>query len=55
MALPQDISPINPELRDTLVKSKDMDWIPQDSDPERAFLKVLWTDAESGRWLCHFK
>ena len=55
MALPQDISPINPELMDTLVKSGDMDWIPQEMDPERAFLKVLWTDSESGRWLCHFK
>ena len=55
MALPQDISPINPELMDTLVKSKDMDWIPQEMDPERAFLKVLWTCPETGRWLAHFK
>jgi anti-sigma factor ChrR (cupin superfamily) len=55
MALPQDISPVNPELMDTLVKSKDMDWIPQEMDPDRAFMKVLWTCSESGRWLVHFK
>ena len=55
MALPQDISPINPELMDTLVKSSDMDWIPQEMDPERAFMKLLWSDSESGRWLAHFK
>ena len=55
MALPQDISPVNPELMDTLVKSKDMDWIPQPLDPEKAFMKVLWTCQESGRWLAHFK
>lgn len=55
MSLPQDISPLNPELMDTLVKTGDEDWIPMPDDPERAFLKVLWTGAESGRWAVLFR
>ena len=55
MPLPQDISPLNPALMDTLVRSGDQDWIPMPFDPERAFLKVLWTGAESGDWAVLFR
>ena len=55
MALPQDIRPINSELMDTITQSSDQDWIPHPGDPKRAFMKVLWTGEESGRWLVHFR
>lgn len=55
MALPQDISPLNSELQDTLVNMADLDWIPQEFDPERAFIKVLYTGAETGRWVAMFR
>ena len=55
MALPQNISPINPELLDTLVHTGEQDWIPQPMDPERAFIKVLYTGAESGAWAVMFR
>ena len=55
MALPQDISPFNSELMDTLVSSSKMDWIPSEDDPKRAFLKILWTGSESGTWAVLFR
>ncbi|MBT7247421.1 MAG: hypothetical protein HN880_10370, partial [Proteobacteria bacterium] len=55
MAFPQNISPINSELMDTLVKCSDAEWIPQPFDPERAFIKVLWTGSESGSWAVQFR
>ncbi len=48
MALPQDISPVNPELMDTLVKARDTAWIEQ--EPGMSYIKVLWTGSESGTW-----
>lgn len=55
MALPQDIRPFNSELMDTLVQSAEIDWIPMEADPEKAFLKILWTGSESGRWAVLFR
>jgi quercetin dioxygenase-like cupin family protein len=55
MALPQDISPFNSELMDTLVSSAKMDWIPSEDDPKRAFMKILWTGSESGTWAVLFR
>ncbi len=55
MALPQDISPLNAGLVDSLVRTGDEDWIPMALDPERAFMKVLWTGAESGEWAVLFR
>jgi hypothetical protein len=55
MALPQDVTPLNPELMDTLFRTDDHDWIPQENDPERAFMKVLYTGSESGTWVCKFR
>lgn len=47
MALSQDINPVNSELMDTLVEASKMDWIQTD---EKAFMKILYTGAESGSW-----
>lgn len=55
MSLPQEIMPINPALMDTLVKTGEQDWIPQPFDPERAFIKILWTGSESGGWAVLFR
>jgi len=55
MALPQDITPVNSELMDTLVRSAQMDWIPMGPDPQRAFMKILWTGSESGTWAVLFR
>jgi len=49
MPLPQDISPVNSEVMESLVRSNDMDWVAQHFDPKRSFMKVLWTGPESGR------
>lgn len=54
MPLPQDIAPLNPELMDTMVKARDSDWIPTDAEG-KAFMKVLWTGAETGRWAAQFR
>ncbi len=54
MALPQVISPLNPELMDTIVRAPKMDWVPTD-DTGTAFVKLLWTGAETGRWAALFK
>ena len=51
MALPQNISPFNSELMDTLVKAKDLDWIPNADDPKRSLTKILYTGSESGSWV----
>jgi quercetin dioxygenase-like cupin family protein len=50
VALLQDISPVNPEdMADVLVRSNQMEWIPNRFDPERQFMKVLWVGPETGR------
>ena len=55
MPLPQDISPFNSEVMDTLMKSSEMDWMPMANDPQRGFMKVLWTGSESGTWAVLFR
>ncbi len=55
MSLPQDIAPINPELMDSLFRTHDHPWIPMPDDPDRGFVKVLWTGSESGRWAALFR
>jgi len=55
MPLPQTITPLNSELMDTLVRARDAAWIPQPFDPERAFIKILWTGSESGSWAVQFR
>ncbi len=47
MPLPQDISPINSELMDTLVEASKIEWI-QPSD--KSFTKVLYTGSQNGTW-----
>lgn len=51
MALAQDLSPLNPELMDTLV-SAEAGWLPTG---ENAWIKVLWTGSESGQWAALFR
>ncbi len=48
MPLPQDIKPVNSELMDSLARSSQMEWI--ETDPGQAWMKVLWTGPETGRW-----
>lgn len=55
MALPQDITPFNSEIMDSLARTAKMDWIPNAEDPKRAFMKVLWTGSESGSWAVLFR
>ena len=50
MPLPQDISPVNSTIIDSLAKSSEMPWIPNADDPERAAMKILWTGSETGTW-----
>ena len=52
MSLPQNISPVNSELMDTLVEASKIDWMQTD---EKAFMKVLYTGSESGSWAVLFK
>ena len=53
MPLPQDISPLNDQLADTVVRANAMDWI--ETEPGMAWIKVLWTGAESGSWAVLFR
>ena len=52
MPLPQDISPISSEVMDSLVRAKDTEWVPTG---ENAWIKVLWTGSETGRWAALFR
>ena len=47
MPLPQDITPINSELMDTLVEASKIDWI---QTGEKSFAKILYTGEETGTW-----
>ncbi|MEX1147015.1 MAG: cupin domain-containing protein [Sphingomonadales bacterium] len=53
MPLPQDITPLNSQLVDTLIKPDTMDWI--ETEPGIAWIKVLWTGAETGGWAAIFR
>lgn len=53
MALPQDISPVNSELADSLSRSSTMDWI--ELKPDMAYMKILWLSPETGRWSVLFR
>ena len=48
MSLPQDISPVNSELMDSLTRTSTMDWI--ETRPGKTYLKILWISPETGRW-----
>jgi len=51
MAL-QNLAPINDQLADIIVRS-DEPWI--ETDPGMAWMKVLWTGPETGRWAALFR
>jgi len=48
----QELNPINDQLADIIVRS-DEPWI--ETEPGQAWMKVLWTGAETGRWVALFK
>ncbi len=53
MSLPQDISPVNSELMDSLARSGEMEWI--ETKPGEAWTKILWLGSETGRWAVLYK
>jgi len=53
MALPQEITPLNDQLADTVVAVNQMEWL--ETVPGAAWIKVLWTGAESGAWAALFR
>ena len=48
----QDISPINDQLADIIVRA-DEPWI--ESSAGQAWMKVLWVGPETGRWAALFR
>jgi anti-sigma factor ChrR (cupin superfamily) len=52
MGLLQDITPVNDQLADLIVRAADP-WIEQEKD--MAWIKVLFTGEESGRWAALFR
>ncbi len=52
MGLMQDVTPVNDQLADLIVRSTDP-WIEQEKD--MAWIKVLFTGEESGRWAALFR
>ena len=52
MGLLQDVTPINDQLADIIVRSSEP-WIETEKDV--AWVKVLWTGEESGRWAALFR
>jgi anti-sigma factor ChrR (cupin superfamily) len=52
MGLMQDITPVNNQLADIIVRSTDP-WI--ETEKDMAWMKVLWTGEESGRWAVLFR
>ena len=48
----QELSPINDQLADIIVKA-DEPWI--ETQPGMAWIKVLWTGPETGRWVALFR
>jgi anti-sigma factor ChrR (cupin superfamily) len=51
MAL-QNINPVNDQLADIIVRA-DAPWI--ETAPGKAWMKVLWTGPETGRWVALFR
>jgi len=52
MGLLQDVTPVNDQLADLIVRAGDP-WIEMEKDT--AWIKVLWTGEESGRWAALFR
>ena len=52
MAFVDSLKPVNDQLADIIVRVSDP-WV--ETDPGRAWMKVLWTGEESGRWAALFR
>ena len=53
MPLPQDITPVNTGLADTIAQTSKMPWL--ETHPGKASMKILWLGPESGRWAVLFR
>ena len=53
MPLPQDITPVNTGLADTIAQTSKMPW--RETHPGKASMKILWLGPESGRWAVLFR
>ena len=53
MPLPQEIRPFNQALQDSLFKASEADWL--ETDPDMAWMRILWTGGESGSWAALFR
>ena len=47
MPLPQDITPFDENLADTIVAASDDDWL--ETEPGMAWVRLLWSQGETGR------
>jgi anti-sigma factor ChrR (cupin superfamily) len=52
MPLPQDVTPINSQVMDTLVEASKTEWI---QTSPLSYTKVLYTGSESGSWAVMFR
>jgi anti-sigma factor ChrR (cupin superfamily) len=52
MGILQDVTPINDQLADIIVRASEP-WI--ETEKDRAWIKVLWTGEEAGRWAALFR
>ncbi len=53
MPLPQDITPINNQLADTVIQTDKVEWL--ETVPGSAWIRVLWTGPETGGWAAIFR
>ncbi len=53
MSLPQDITPLNTHILDSVSKAADAKWV--ENVPGLAWTRVLWTGAESGSWAAVYR
>lgn len=53
MPLPQEIRPFHQDLQDALFTARDAVWV--ETEPGRAWMRILWAGAESGAWAAVFR
>lgn len=53
MAAMQDITPLSGDIVDSMVAASEMSW--QETEPGKAWIKILWTGSETGTWAVLFK
>ena len=53
MSLPQNILPHHQNLQDTVSSADSAEWI--ENTPGQAWMRILWTGAETGTWAAIFR